>query len=418
MPRLLFLLPLLLLGGTPVPAVPSQDAAVIVSEVPVGSAGATAGLHPGDVLCRWQRRASAVSAEASGTLRSPFDWTQVSIEQIPRGDVVLYGYRGELPRTWTLPGGGPSAWRPVQVQPRLPAPPQDRVEIEAWLSLHQARAELADGRTQAAGAIFQGVAASLAAVPGRAPFAAQVQREWGDALLDRRQWQGAANCFRRALQLDRSSGDETLAAAWSLSGLGTTANWSGGAADPERYFRAALGIRQRLAPGSSDVAESFCDRGKDAQSSHEYRTACRRFSRSVSLLENRDSGGLFLAEKVLNLAAAEYFAEDLDGAAAHWRRSLAIAERAAPADIVVAGSWQGLADVAMLREDWPHAESSLLRARDVLERGAGGPLEVAYLLSDLASTERRLGKLRESTAALCRGMELADHELAEVGNAE
>src|SRR6185295_5013317 len=138
MPRLLFFLPLLLFGGTPAPEVPRPSAAVVVSDVPAGSVGAAAGLRPGDVLCRWQRRASPTSAEASGTFRSPFDWREVSIEQVPRGDVLLSGRRSGVAATWVLIGGGPSSWRPVQVQPRLPAPPQDRAEIEAWFSLRQA----------------------------------------------------------------------------------------------------------------------------------------------------------------------------------------------------------------------------------------------------------------------------------------
>lgn len=164
------------------------------------------------------------------------------------------------------------------------------------------------------------------------------------------------------------------------------------------------------APSSADVAASWWDRGNDALSNRDFRTARERYARAAFLLERAAPGTIYLAEKLLSLGASEFFLGDLDAAERTLGRSLALAAREAPDDPVVAGSLQGLGDVAMLRKDWRGAEQSLTRALHLVVASEAGPQALSDLLHEVGAVERRLGKQAEGTAFFCRAMQLVDRE--------
>jgi len=84
-------------------------AGVVVERVAAGTAAARAGLEPGDVLLGWRQ------GDAGGDLRSPCDLDQVAVEHAPRGEVLLDGERGGVPRVFVL---APGKWG-LAARPRL-----------------------------------------------------------------------------------------------------------------------------------------------------------------------------------------------------------------------------------------------------------------------------------------------------------
>src|SRR5215471_6117679 len=55
---------------------------IVVDAVNKNSEGEKAGLQPGDILLDWTR------GNAQGTIESPFELSEIEVEQAPRGDVT------------------------------------------------------------------------------------------------------------------------------------------------------------------------------------------------------------------------------------------------------------------------------------------------------------------------------------------
>src|SRR5437762_10286987 len=75
---------------------PGAAAGVVVEEVVKESAAAKAGLQPGDLIVSWSRAPAppANPEAAQGAIASPFDLSDVEVDQAPRGPVILAGRRG------------------------------------------------------------------------------------------------------------------------------------------------------------------------------------------------------------------------------------------------------------------------------------------------------------------------------------
>src|SRR5262245_57308302 len=80
---------------------------IVVETVATASAPEKAGAREGDVFHTWTRLANHPihPEQASGTLKSPFDWQWMEIEQAPRGTVELRGERQGEPFVIQVPIG-------------------------------------------------------------------------------------------------------------------------------------------------------------------------------------------------------------------------------------------------------------------------------------------------------------------------
>jgi hypothetical protein len=83
---------------------------IVVEGIEKNSEGDRAGLRAGDLLLSWSR------GDAKGEIQSPFDLSDIEIEQAPRGTVTLEGYSGTDKRLWLL---GPTSWG-IEARPVLP----------------------------------------------------------------------------------------------------------------------------------------------------------------------------------------------------------------------------------------------------------------------------------------------------------
>src|SRR5260370_17496300 len=83
----------------------------VVEKITENSSAEKAGVQAGDLLLPWVR------GIAKCEIPSPFDFSQIEIEQAPRGTIALEGLRGTEKHTWVLT---PGAWG-LKTRPNLPS---------------------------------------------------------------------------------------------------------------------------------------------------------------------------------------------------------------------------------------------------------------------------------------------------------
>src|SRR2546423_10533849 len=83
---------------------------VVVEEVKEYWGAEQGGLQAEDILLEWSR------GDAHGRIESPFDLTEIEIEQAARGVVTVKGLRGNESKTWEL---GAAAWG-IKIRPNFP----------------------------------------------------------------------------------------------------------------------------------------------------------------------------------------------------------------------------------------------------------------------------------------------------------
>jgi hypothetical protein len=172
-----------------------RSAGVIVEEVGKNSAGEKAGIKTGDVLESWVRAAGtpANPSEAGGTIDSPFDLSEIEIEQAPRGSVTIRGTRQGQPLLTVLP---PGDWK-IIARPQLP---------ESLLRLYLEGQRLRDKDPQTAARLWQEEAKK--AIAATNPVAASwLWLKTGDVLSKNRVWDDAHAAYRDAIKALGPSGD-------------------------------------------------------------------------------------------------------------------------------------------------------------------------------------------------------------------
>lgn len=445
-------------------AVPAER--IVIEEMAPGSAGERAGLQPGDELAAWSDERGG-----SGVLRTPFDLVDVTVEQAPRGAILLQGSREREEKIWRVP---PGAWgieaRPALEPGLLSLYEQGRQRIasgdldagaalwrsvlgslqaapesSAWLESRLAKAYGAAGRWSEADAAWEQAARRLE--PHQASGAAQILDAWGRTLNQRNAHDRAEACHRRALELQPK---ESLAAARQLSALGTLVRRSDPAAG-EALLKQAYAIREKLAPDSLDFAASLTDLGIVAARRSESAVAGDLFAKALDLQQRLAPGSLEVASTLINLATIAQAKGDLDDAEElfrraiqmyerlspddpelaralsrlglaemdrgdlavaeeHLRRALAIREKLAPESLLVASSFQNLGFVADRRGDLVAAEEHHRRALTIREKLAPDSLELAESLGNLATFERRKGNLSKADENLRRALEIQERK--------
>lgn len=410
---------------------------VVVEEVRPGSAGAEAGLQAGDVIVSWTREPSPPlhPRAETGTVRSPFDLRWLRIEQETRAPVRFQGYRGNEQKVWQLPS---RRWWDVAARPRLPMrsrvvyqeakrrlAAQDNAAAGRLLqeAAGAARAaarpleaawflsRLADVHAEAAQAELEdGALASAATIleeAGELPAAALVLRDRGRVFRSRSLWERSADCYRRALELDRKLAPRSLAEAISLIGLGNLEEQQGHLDKAEELFREALALQLQLSPASNtlgvlqNLAVVAARRGDLALAEARFQevekiqsqAAPVSFGRAVSL------GNLGnVAALRGNLAAAEDF----------YRRALPLFAQVTPGREHVATGQGALAGVLIDRGDLAAAEEMLRQALRYWEEKAPDHLNFAITLRSLGEVALRRGDLDAAEAFSRRA--LAAHE--------
>lgn len=417
----------------------SAGAEIVVEKIRTGSTPDQVGLRVGDLLVSWSREIlTASTAEpAAGELESPFDLVDVWIEQVPRGEVTLRGWRGARAISIVIPAGSPSDWKDMNVAPFFRGETQalyvrgkERIaagdleggfaewllaaaylrvggqeRLAMWLSAEEARAWATAWRWHEADAVYDRLISPREARGGDA-VASQLLREWGTLLGQRREWGKARDCYRRALAMDLGIASESLAAAWSLTGSGNIEAMSGDSRAADIYFGWALKIRERLAPESSDIAASWLYWGAAATWSQDFVRAETYYELAEVIQQKRPMGNLQFVEILLALAHARYAQYKFAAAEESWRQALAWFDQEAPGDPLIAGIVAGLGRISMLHGDSPVALRLLQRALVLCRSGCSEEAEILY---DIGQIELQTGQPEAGSRALCRARDIAEN---------
>jgi CHAT domain-containing protein/tetratricopeptide (TPR) repeat protein len=447
-----FVLPWLLSLGAAVSA-----AGVIVEDTKEGQAADQAGLRRGDVLLRWERaEAWPVSPEpAAGELESPFALDDVEGEQAPRGVVTLSGTRDGEPLIVRLSAG---EWG-LTVRPSLDGEPLAAYERgAAWIGTEEDEAGLslwrqtalglraAGDHTQAAWlflATARAAARRKAWLPADAAFAeaicdaeaagdralALTHHAFGRFLEQRGEGDRAAESYRASLGARRRLSPGSLGEARALSRLGFLARDRGDLDAAEEHSRAALAIQESLAPRSLDTAGSLDVLGSVARSRGRLTMAEEHLRRALDIREEIDPQGPHVASTLSGLGLLARDRGALALAEEYLRRALALRQAWAPDGLGVAIDLNNLGLVARDRGDLAAAEDYIKRALAINERLAPDTVSVAhnynivgliaYRRGDLAAAEDYFGRalairLRQAPHSLDLAMSL--HNLGQVAN--
>lgn len=414
----------------------------MLEKIRPGSPGSLAGLAEGDVLLSWRREPSppANPHPDQGDLGSPFDLDAVLVEQLPRGRLILQGKRGAEEKSWVLVSGLPASAEHLAAAPLFKGETfalylQGKTAVSAgdldgglavwrqamavaeeegrplwalWLRIRSARELARTFRWEEADALYAQIVPPLEARGKDDALVARLLREWGLLSRERKVWAHADDCFLRALAADRKLGRDTLSAAQSLEEIGFGDNLSGGSKDFDGYLRQALEIRQRLAPGSAEIASSWLVWGKGAYLDRHFETAARRLEKALAAQKGATGSALLRLEILHELAYVQIRRNDALSAERLWKEALALAEKVAPDDFLMARISHGAGYMAGKRNHLVRAEELMRRSCDLYERIAPGHWNSADALRDLGRVSVKAGKLDAAADQLCRSMEIME----------
>ncbi|HEV2965151.1 MAG TPA: tetratricopeptide repeat protein [Candidatus Angelobacter sp.] len=366
-----------------------HEKGIIVEQVAGNFEGAQAGLREGDVIQRWSR------GDAHGEIESPFDLAQLEIEQEPRGPVTLEGLRGAEKQTWIL---GPNNWR-IKARPYLtpklleiylegtklaksgrPTKAAEQWKTAAkqvgdtdpdwlatWLIFHAAES-LTDPRQskESDGSYQEAVQRAIKTKPA---IRAQIFRARGIQCEQRGDLANAGIHFGESLQeSQKTSLSANLMVADSLNSLGRIAGRRGDGAHAERYFRKALDIREKLAPGSLAVAGTLNNLGVLARTRGDLAKADGYLRQALEIREKLVPDSLEIALNLNNLGRVAEDRGELQEAESLHQRALELRTRLNPGSLDVAGSLGNLGNVAEQRGELDKAERYQLEAWEIRKK--------------------------------------------------
>ena len=369
---------------------------VVVESVKKDSPVDKAGLRAGDVLLTWEREANppANPEAAHGELRNPFDAWALEVEQKPRGTVRFSLRRDGERLTLAMPAGN---WS-YGVKPELEAP-----LAEAFTkAIEASRGEdLAGGRKQ-----LREIAKDLAA-GGRHDLAAWTLARiadartdgqadaWGRAIMDEALAEARAandpliriellcrkaehfasyeteNALAESILSQALKTAETIPDSLAPAKVGLQSSevaWRRGDFSlAESRARRAVAVRERLAPGSLQVAGAqnylgvfLIDRGKLAEASTMLHTALEAYQ--TMFPDSSDAAAV-----LVNIGRLEHVRGDLAAAEAATRRALSIFEKYTPNGLGVVNAAGNLGQFLRDGGDLAGAETFQRRSVELID---------------------------------------------------
>jgi CHAT domain-containing protein/tetratricopeptide (TPR) repeat protein len=416
---------------------PPATSGVVVEAVDHGSALEKAGIHPGDLLLRWDQAPGSSSgsgpadAGASGTIDSPFDWYWLVTERAPRGPVDLAGQRDGRDARFTVRLG---KWE-GKVRPRLPAAEERRyaeAETLARQGAFEASAALLKtlspgGSTDAERDLSCWIAYHIGRMWGDTKRWDEAQAAYRDALAKARSpraqvvaWEGVARAYKAQQRFDQvevavrselavrqATWGESLELAKAYHDLGMVAWFQSRLDAAEEHWRRALALTERLAPESPEVSERLGNLGSMAFTRSDLPAARRLFEGALAISEKlgaeTDSAAI-----LNNLAVVSKALGDLAAAEQQLQRTLRLKERLAVPDDSLASTLVNLGDVARMRGDLAAAQSHLQRAVDLYRSAEPGGAGLAAALDNLGLLTFERGDLELAEAIYREAVSVAE----------
>ncbi len=399
---------------------------IVVESIAKYSEGEKAGVQEGDVLLSWSR------GDTKGEIESPFDLSNIEIEQVPRGNVTIEGFRGVDKRFWAL---GPDDWG-IKARPNLPqnllsiylegqelakagtlneAPERWRsAALEAqhnsfsllsvWLFFHSAE-QLAEARQwKEADADYQ--QASQEASGAGPSMAAQLLSAWAVSYEQHDDLADAEACYRQSLQDDQKLGRESLFTATILNSLGGVLRLQSKLAEAKEYSQQAIAIQQRIAPGSLAVAHTLSTLGLIDLSGENLGEADDLERQALAIQEKLAPGSLSTATTLLYSGVAAWYRGDLTKADEYLLQALNIQQKLASGSLMIASTFNNLGVVASYQGDLAEADGYFRRALEIREKLAPGSVAVAGSFNNLGHVAWRRSDLARAESYFTQGLAL------------
>src|SRR5215212_523570 len=350
---------------------------VIVEEVGQGSALERAGLRPGDLVLSWAREGD------TGEIRTVFDWMQVKAEQAPRGTVRLGGERGGAAVSFAVARGDWDArMRPRITADLLPAYTEGRQRI-------------------AAGDVEGGVALWDRLADLKPWILLQAAEDWSNA--------GEPEKARSALQaaLEESADPRVRVAA--LSALGQSYQDASDTVHAEASYRSALEIANAgnagdtgdTARGESLQTAAMTSRlGSVLRQQNRMPEATQAITAAMEMRERLAPGSLDVADSLSQLAGLAWTKGDVPTFYALARRALKVQEQWAPDSLATATILNNVGISAFERGFFEEGREALQRALAIQERRAPGSAQLAMTLANLGAAARQTGDTDVATELL------------------
>ena len=409
----------------------SNAPGVIVESIAAGSTAEQAGLLPGDCLLAWNDQ----------PLASPFLLEALEENTFGKETLVLTLERnGQRLETEVATGKSGIEVRPVMAESLLAMYQEgrraqetgDREEagklwkeaaelaeedcVRVWLYIQAGAAYEQGNHWSAAQKVYitvweQAKAVLEAAAPipvlGGLGRCAQRQNDYPNA----EQWLEQAN---------QQAGEQGWL-SWQariLNNLGQVAWTRGDLSLAQHYYERSLLIRERLAPGSLDVAASLNNLGNVACKRGDLSLAQRYYERSLQIIERLAPESLNVATSLNNLGIVAYDRGDLSLEQHYHERSLLIRERLAPELLIVATSLNNLGNVSFTRGDLSLAQHYCERSLQIIERLAPESLSIVDTLSTLGQTALAHGDFQQARNHFLHAVEIVEQQRGRIAIAE
>jgi CHAT domain-containing protein/Tfp pilus assembly protein PilF len=400
---------------------------VVVESVAPNSAAGKAGIQERDVLLSWSQ------ADSAGQIASPFDVSQIEIEQGPRGAVTLEGLRGPVRQAWTLRAGNwglktrpnlpakirslyeqgqalakagkltqaAERWRTAAQNPGTPKPSW----LHVWLLSHVADVFTQANQWKDADVAYE---SALQQVGATGAIKLQLLRTWAKSYELRSDWANAEKRYRECSEESAKSGTDSLMFADALDGIALAAIRHGDLDESEKDYSQALEIQQKLAPNSLSMATSVNGLGNVAQLRGDLDKSEEYHRKALAIREQLAPGSLDVAASLNVLGLDFRHRGDLDQAEKFYRRALEIRQQLAPDSLDVAAVLNNLGVVAYNRGDVATAEDDYKKSLAIKEKLAPDSLDVPKTLKNLGLLAQERGNLHDAEEYFLRGLAMEE----------
>jgi CHAT domain-containing protein/tetratricopeptide (TPR) repeat protein len=212
-------------------------------------------------------------------------------------------------------------------------------------------------------------------------------------LLIQEQPAAAGQLLEQALAVVRAESRRPLAAAGAVSSAGTGFYLRDRLREAELLERAALGLQEKLAPGSLAMADTLHHLGAVARAQRNLLVARDYHRRALTIRKKLAPGSLDVAKSLSSLGYVSEDEGNLVAARGLYQQALAIREKLAPDSLVVAASLDSLGSVSRDQGDLAAAHRFYQRALTIREKLLPGSMDLASNLNDLGRVAHDRGDL-------------------------
>jgi CHAT domain-containing protein/tetratricopeptide (TPR) repeat protein len=225
---------------------------------------------------------------------------------------------------------------------------------------------------------------------------------------DRGDLRAAREYHERALTIREKLVPGSRDVAGSLNNLGMVAVDEGDLAGARDFYQRALDIKEKLVPDTLDLANSLNNMGDVLFHLGELAPSRAYHERALAIRQARAPGGLSVASSFNNLGVLSRLLGDVSAAQDYFLRALAIREKLAPNSLAMFSSLNNVGNLTVQMGDLPQALDYHQRALTIIETVAPNSLDMATSLANLGEVFRKQGDLAKARSHYDRALSIRE----------